>query len=199
MRVSILSPFHSTAVRTKAASAAVVKRRDSVGIFAAVTALYLFGFLFLFGDLSIRTGLGASVFVIDDPLAQMLQPRPEPFMYEPIALVDLWVIRYLFSPVNLLLGLSLSVLVGLNLALSYLAIRQPQSCGVAPASGLLASIPALLAGSACCAPVLLLVLGIQASALLLTVFAWLLPVGIALLIGSLVYLATRVDPMASHQ
>lgn len=95
---------------------------------------------------------------------------------------------------NLLLGFGLSVLVGLNLALSYLAVRQPASCGIGAGTGLLASIPALLSGTACCAPVILIVLGIQASALVLSLFVWLLPIGTGALLVSLVYVATRIDP-----
>jgi hypothetical protein len=59
-----------------------------------------------------------------------------------------------------------------------------------------ASIPGLLAGSTCCAPVLLVVVGIQASGLVLAAFVWLLPVSVALLLGTLVYVAGKIDPAA---
>jgi len=42
-----------------------------------------------------------------------------PFQYEPIAVVQLGVVDYLFAPLNALLGLALAVLVGLNLAVAY--------------------------------------------------------------------------------
>lgn len=95
---------------------------------------------------------------------------------------------------NALVGLALSGLVGANLALSYLAVVQPRACGIGAGTGVLASVPALLSGTACCAPVILVVLGIQASAALLSLLAWLLPVGVALLLLSLAYLTTKVDP-----
>jgi len=39
----------------------------------------------------------------------------------------------------------------------------------------------------------LLAVGVQASAALLTAFAWLLPVGVILLLASLGYVATKID------
>ncbi len=46
---------------------------------------------------------------------------------------------------------------------------------------------------ACCAPTLLLVLGIQATAALITAVQWLIPLALVLLIGSLVWVAQKTD------
>lgn len=170
--------------------------RGSVVVFLLATAVYLAGFLVAIGDLNPRPGVGFSLFVVEEPLARALEPGPGPFAYEGIAIVDLAVARYLFSPVNLLVGIGLAILVGLNLGLSYLAVRQPASCGIGASTGVFASVPALLSGSACCAPVVLVVLGIQASALLLSLFAWLLPIGVFLFVVSLWFVARRIDPAA---
>ena len=86
-----------------------------------------------------------------------------------------------------------SGLVGLNLGPTYLAIVQPAACGIGAGTGLLASVPALLSGTVCCGPVILIAIGIQASGLLLTMFAWLLPLGVLLMGLSLVYVAGKVD------
>jgi hypothetical protein len=180
--------------RTGVASRGALRRRDAAAVFGVVTLVYLLGFLYALGDLSVRPGIGTGLIVVEDPLSRAFEPGPGPFAYEGIAIVDLAIARYLFSPVNLLIGLGLSALVGLNLALSYLAVTQPNSCGVGAGTGLLASVPALLSGTACCAPVVLIVLGIQASALVLTLFVWLLPIGTLALLGSLIYVATRIDP-----
>ena len=169
-------------------------RGESLLIAIGVAFVYLLGYLYAIGDLSIREGVGVGIEVpVEEPLVHMLG-RTGPASFEAVAFVDLEPFRLLFSPLNTLLGLGLAALVGINLALSYLAITQPRSCGIGAGSGLLASIPALLSGSACCAPVVLIVLGIQASGLLLTAMTWLLPIGIVLLIGSLVYLAGKIDP-----
>lgn len=169
-------------------------RWDVRAVMVASGVVYLLVYLYALGNLGVQTGLGRDVLVVADPLARMFEPGPGRFTYEPIAIVDLWVVRYLFSPLNTAIGLGLAILVGLNLGLSYLAIVQPRACGIRSGSGLLASLPAVLAGGACCAPVLLLVLGITASGTLMTMMAWMLPVGVLLLVGSLVYLARFIDP-----
>jgi hypothetical protein len=137
--------------RTSTVSRYAFGQRRSAGVFLSVTSLYLLRFLYLVGDLSVRGGLGVSILVVETPLTHALRGRPEPFMYEPIARLDLWVVRYLFSLLSLLFSLAVSILVGLNLALSLLAISQPRSCRMEPVSVILSSVPALLAGSTCCA------------------------------------------------
>jgi hypothetical protein len=91
------------------------------------------------------------------------------------------------------LGLVLSTLVGLNLAFSYLSLVQPKVCYGRPALGFLASLPALLAGAACCGSPLLLLLGIQATASLIALFGILVPIALLLLAGTLVVNVRRTD------
>lgn len=63
--------------------------------------------------------------------------------------------------------------------------RTPPACAVPGArTGLLASVPALLAGGACCAPALLLLVGIPGLGALAGLFAWLIPLSLALLLAS---------------
>lgn len=180
---------------TLAVSGGALGRRDSAGVLVIVTILYLGAFLWAIGDLRFQS-VGFDLLVVNEPLSRTFESAPGAYIHEPIALVDLWILRLLFSPLNVLLGLAISVLVGLNLALSYLAVTQPKSCGVGATTGVFASVPALLAGSACCAPVLFIVLGITASSTLLTLFTWLLPIAVGLLLVSLIYLAGKIDPTA---
>jgi hypothetical protein len=103
-------------------------------------------------------------------------------------------VTYLFS-LNTFFGLGIASLVGLNLGLTYLAWRQPAACGIgSSSSGFLASIPAVLSGTACCGPVVLIVLGIQASGIIVTAFQFLLPIAVVLLLGSLVLVGRQIDP-----
>jgi len=134
------------------------------------------------------------VSVVADPLGKFLQPELGPFMFTPVARVSLGPVTYLFS-LNTVFGAVLAGLVGLNLALTYLVWRQPKACGIGGKSGgLLASVPALLSGTACCGPVVLIVLGVQASGVLLTGFQFLLPAAALLLVGSLVLVGRQVNP-----
>ncbi|MDJ1431471.1 hypothetical protein [Halostagnicola sp. A-GB9-2] len=177
---------------TRAATLLVVRRYDSLAITTVVMIGYLVAFLWAVGDLAFRPDVAADLVVIDDLLGRMFD-RTGPASFEAVAMVDTGVVRILVSPVNVAIGLLLSGLVGVNLGLTYLAIVQPAACGISAGSGVLASFPALLSGTVCCGPVVLIALGIQVSGLLLTMFAWLLPAGILLMLLSLVYVAGKID------
>jgi len=151
------------------------------------------------GDLARAVTPGVvGVLVVDRPFARLFESMG-PFQYEPIAFVQLSVVDYLFAPLNAAIGLGLAVLVGLNLAIAYGAWRWPAACGLPEsggaegATGLLAGIPALLSGTVCCGPAILLVIGVQATASLLAVFQWLLAVAVVLLVGSLFVASRRVQ------
>jgi hypothetical protein len=180
--------------RTPAVIQGALHRRDGRGVLFVGTVTYLVVYLWAIQDLAFRRGVDVSVLVVDRPLQRMLESAPGAFSYEPIMLLEFGFGTFLFSPINTALGLGLALLVGINLALSYLAITQPKSCGLSAGSGVLAAVPALLAGSACCAPVVLIVLGITATGPILAVLPWLLPLGVVLLIASLVYVAGKIDP-----
>lgn len=177
---------------TVAATSLVVRRYDSLVLAAVIAIGYLAAFLWAIGDLAFRPDVAGNLIVVDDPLSRMFD-RTGPASFEAVAMVDTGVVRLLVSPVNVAIGLSVAGLVGINLGLTYLAIVQPASCGIGAGSGLFASLPALLSGTVCCGPVVLIALGIQASGLLLTMFAWLLPLGIILMLLSLVYVAGKID------
>ena len=177
--------------RTRSAAGLVVRRRDSLSVFVTVTVIYLLLYLWAIGHLSQGLG-GVDLLVVSDPLSKLLQPELGPFSFTPVARVALGPVTYLFS-LNTVLGLGLAGLVGLNAALTYLVWRQPSACGIGRSStGLLAGIPALLSGAACCGPVVLIVLGVQASGVLLTGFQLLLPLAVAVLLGSLLLVGRQV-------
>lgn len=100
----------------------------------------------------------------------------------------------LVSPLNIAIGLVLGTLAGANLAITYLALRQPRACRFNRATGVLASVPALLAGGACCAPAVVLLLGLQVSSLWIATFQALIRVSAALLLLSLALILRRTDP-----
>ncbi|MDG5759107.1 hypothetical protein QA600_07110 [Natronococcus sp. A-GB1] len=177
---------------TGQASRLAVSRLDALAVAGLVAAAYLAGYLWSTDRLSVRAGLGGSVTVVDEPLARAFE-RTGQLQFEPVALVDLWVVRLLVSPIDVLVGATIAGLVGLNLALAYLALVQPRSCGLGAGAGAAASVPALLSGTVCCAPVIVIALGVQVSGTLLTVLPWLLPLGVVLLLGSLVYVGGLVD------
>jgi hypothetical protein len=84
--------------------------------------------------------------------------------------------------------------VGANVGLTYLGLIQPKACGLESSTGVLAGVPALLSGAACCGPTILLVVGVQASATIITGFQFLVPLAVVLLVGSLLAVGRQVDP-----
>jgi hypothetical protein len=190
--------------RAASASRVAVTRRDGQAIVAGVGIGYLLGYLVVLRQLLGGTGtLGLQVAA--NPVGRAVESTG-PFAFEPVALVDLVVVQLFVSPLNLAIGAGLAGLVGLNLAVTYLAYRHPAACGIDTArsnaggtgaeggAGLVAGLPALLSGAACCGPVVLLAVGVQASGLLLSVFGVLVPLAAVLLLGSLLYVARSVDP-----
>ncbi|MFO7926299.1 MAG: hypothetical protein ACQET5_03645 [Halobacteriota archaeon] len=192
---SYAARFGRVVSRTRNATALTLRRREPRIVLVSVTVGYLLTYLWAIGHLA--TGLGGyEVTVVADPLAKLLRPALGPFSFTPVARVSLGPVTYLFS-LNTLLGLGLAILVGLNLALTYLAWTQPKACGLRESSsGVLASLPGLLSGAACCGPVVLIVLGIQASGVLLTAFQFLLPIAAFVLVGSLLLIGRQVEPRA---
>jgi hypothetical protein len=150
-------------------------------------AVYLVGLGYL--------GLGPWGFdltVVADPLARTTQLR-SPFQWEPVALVVAGPFELLFSPLNVVLGSLLAGLVGVNLAVSVVAYRGPAACRLGPGAGAAAGLPGLLSGFACCGPTVLLVVGIQASTAVLTLFRWLIPLTVLALVGTLLWVGTKVE------
>lgn len=179
--------------RTGYAIRASLGRHDARAVFAGTTVGYLLAYLYALGHLAPGGG-GVGVTVTPDAANRFLQPSFGAFSFEPVAAIALGPVTYLFS-LNTILGLGLSALVGLNLALTYLVWRQPTACGLGTKSaGAAASIPALLSGAACCGPLLLIIVGVQATGLLLTAFEFLLPLAAALLVGSLLLVGRQIRP-----
>lgn len=179
--------------RTYAALVAAASRRDARLVSLGLGTGYLLVYLATVGDLSVGPGSSPlTVRTVED--RSLAFSTTGFFRFEAIALVTVGRITYLFSPLNLAVAGVLSALVGANGALSYLGIVQPRACGLEASSGVFASLPALLSGAACCGPTILLVVGIQASATLVSGFQLLVPLAGVMLVGSLLLVGRNVEP-----
>jgi hypothetical protein len=156
----------------------------------AVAAGYLVLFLLALGDISAG---GHGFEALTTGWTRMFD-RTGALTFEPIAQLTVPGATVLFSPINMTIGILLAVLAALNLTVTYLAFRQPQACRFNRSTGIMATLPALLAGSACCAPAIVLILGLQVSSLFITVFQVLIPVSVALLLLTLALILRRTDP-----
>ena len=190
---SPLGRLEGAVSRTLAATTEVLRRRDATLVVAGTAAGYLLIYLYALGHLAPGIG-GFDVTVVSGALKKFFQPELGPLSFTPVARVSVGPVTYLFS-LNTVLGLGIAGLVGLNLGLTYLAWRQPAACGIGSSSaGFLASVPAVLSGTACCGPIVLIVLGIQASGIIVTAFQFLLPIAVVMLLGSLVLVGRQIDP-----
>lgn len=145
----------------------------------ALALLYALLYLYAIGDIDLgRTGWSWQA--LDWQWSRLLARRG-PWHFEALAMLELGYLVLLLSPANLALAGVLAALLGLNLH-GALALRARAHCtlgqGAASSAGLW---PALLAGGACCAPSLLLVLGIPGLGAFVSLFAWLLPLSLLLL------------------
>lgn len=173
------------------ASKEVLTSREYLPIFLGVVFLFQAVFMVAMQDISLNSGSSYGFQVVQD-LTIMFEQRA-PFQYEPVAQLDIGLVNILISPINIGLGLLLAVLTGLNIVFAYISWRQPDVCKANKSTGLLSSVPALLAGSACCAPVIPLLLGIQITSALLIFISILIPIAILLLVVNLIVAAGQVD------
>ncbi|KTG11521.1 hypothetical protein AUR64_03180 [Haloprofundus marisrubri] len=177
--------------RTALAVRGSLSRRAGKAVFASVAVIYFV--LYSVGLRHLGVGDGSiEVVVVADPLARATE-QIAPFQYESVAFVALGPVEYLFAPVNAAIGVGLAVLVGVNLSVSWMAWRGPSACHIGPGAGLTAGVPGILSGFVCCGPTVLLVVGVQASAGLVTLFQWLVPLAVVLLFGTLLWVGSRVD------
>jgi hypothetical protein len=186
--------------KTLVAVRGTVVRRDARAVLVGVTLVYLGLYLYILGHLRFTGGGGFEYFVVPDPLSRMFQTTGT-LAFEPVASLVAGPLQLLVAPVNVAIGGLLALLVGVNLAVSFLAWRHPAACGIgsgAKSSGVLAGLPALLSGTACCGPVVLIAVGIQASGVLIASFGFLVPAAALLLVGSLLYVGRKVDPTVAQ-
>ncbi|MEF8891505.1 MAG: hypothetical protein V5A31_09335 [Haloferacaceae archaeon] len=159
-------------------------RRD--GRAAALVVLFGYPAVYLaaLGHLSFGGAGGLDAFVVADPLARMVEAR-SPYSYEPVARVVAGPVVWLVSPLNVALGGLLGALVAANAAVGVVSYRAPAVCGAGARSGPLAGILALLGGATCCGPAIFFLLGLQATGALVGAVSALVPLSVALLVGTL--------------
>lgn len=170
-----------------------IRHRRRLGLLVSIVGSIYFG-LYLWGIGHLAPGLGGwGLTVVSNPLATFTTPALGPFSYRPIARLQIGAFTYLFS-FNSVIGLALAILVGMNVAGSVLLWRQPTTCGLRGASGgILAGVPGLISGTACCGPIILLVVGVQASGVIITAFELLVPAAIGILTISLVVIGRQIE------
>lgn len=176
-------------------------------IFGVAGTLILVLYLLAIGDLAISTSgrwsSAPGVRIAPDALFKARAP----WLFEPMLEVHFGAhLAAFLSPVNLLLGVSVAALAGLNIAVAAYGARQAVACRRPGYSRSLAVLPAFLLGFACCVPTFVLALGAGTAAAILPVLLPIrplfYPLTLVLLLGALVWGGHRVrsarsDPMVA--
>ncbi len=150
----------------------------------ALGGAYLVGYLIVIGDLSLARTSGWHGAVAAAWHEMWLKARSL-VQFEAIAQLQAGRVVWLISPLNLAIASVIAALVAINIHGAIEIRRQPAACRPGGSSaGLVAGLPALLAGGACCAPALIILLGLPALGAFAGLFGWLVPVSIALLVAS---------------
>ena len=143
------------------------------GIIYACFYLFAIGDVDLVGSSQWRAQLGQIDF------GHLLRAR-SPFLFEAVALLQAGNVLLLISPLNLLITGALAALLGANVH-GALALHQNPACRTGNGRMFGGALPALLAGSACCAPSIVLLLGIPGLAAFSGFFAYLIPMSVVIL------------------
>ena len=158
---------------------------------ALVTAFYLTAFLLSLGDLAIDGAVRPISATVAGGGAELMLRQRAPFQFEAVAVIGLPGAVLLLSPLNVATGLTLGLLTGVQIGLVGIARRCARACGLHPLSGLLSGLPGLFAGSACCAPILFLLLGLQVTTAVVTTISLIIPAAFVLLVAGL-FVTARV-------
>lgn len=161
----------------------------AIGI--AVFVLYLILYFYFIGYL---------IFIVSEDFTfrwlpswqDLIWRQRSPLLFESVAMYKTPLFTLFISIPNLIIGIILSLLVAANIVASIYSFQALGLRGVRSLGMLAGTIPALLSGAACCTPLLVLLLGIQLSAGLLGVFAFLVPLAIVLLLASLLWSLNRI-------
>ncbi|MBI4278818.1 MAG: hypothetical protein HY660_10215, partial [Armatimonadetes bacterium] len=132
-----------------------------------------------------------SIYVLERWASKMWKPIA-PFYYEAIAAIYLPNLVIFISVPNLLMGLTLGALLGVNVALVAYGLRTAPACGRTGLSGLVGALPGLLTGFACCVPTLALVLGANFALAAIAIRGVFFPASVTMLAASVFWTAHRI-------
>lgn len=139
-----------------------------------VGVVYGLFYIYAIGDVTFYGPPAWGGYIAELTLERVFTARST-LMFEAVAVIEMGWLVWLVSPMNLAITLVLSGLLAANIH-GVLYIRaHPDTCS-GGGSGLVGAAPALFAGGACCAPSLILLIGIPGLGALSAFFGWLVPI-----------------------
>lgn len=163
---------------TEAPAADVTGRSRSIAF--AVGVVYGLFYLWAIGDITFYGPPAWGGYIAELSLDRALSARST-LMFEAVAVLEAGYLVWLVSPVNLLVAGVLCGLLAANIHGALWIRAHPVACRRGQGGTLAAALPALFAGGACCAPSLILLLGIPGLGAFAALFGWLVPISIVAL------------------
>ena len=183
-------PYRNVVVRYLKGVFDVISLRRSKVIILVVGTAYLLLYLLATGVLVVSSTPHPFDVQISEQWPALIFRQRTPFNWEPIGLLSLGWIQVFLAVPNIVFGLAIAALVGVNIAVSAYTYTARKVCRINPSSSILAAAPAFLTGIACCGPTLLLSLGIASTAVtvaFVAVLPVLLPLALIGLLGSMLW------------
>ena len=164
------------------------------GVLAGI--FYFFLYLYSIEDISPKSPSEKIDFFILHTWKKQILKSKGVFIWEGIGAFSLGEFYIALSPLNIALGVILSLLVGLNIAILLYGRKYPGSCPLNVNKGILGIFTGLLGGFACCVPTFIIILGPAFSGL--TIFfirlrVFLIPLTLILLLWGALWGLRRIN------
>lgn len=164
--------------------AKILKNRSH--LYIGIFVYHVYFLLYYWSIDYLNFGFEKSVIWWSSQWQALLFKRVSLFLFEPIGLIQFMGIQVLISPVNILIGFFLGLLVFFNIVASIYIYSLPKQCRIDyKYNGLIGILPSFLTGFACCVPSVLIplasILG-STTSFLTTIFQWFLPLSVLLLV-----------------
>jgi hypothetical protein len=153
---------------------------------------YAVFYLYAVGDVDVGGPPAWNVATVEMTIERVLAARV-PFQFEAVAMMEAGVVVLLLSPLNILMAVLLGMLLAANLHGALYLHGNPR-CRAGAGGALGGAMPALLAGGACCAPSLILLLGVPGLGAFSALFPWLVPLSIVALIVNRIWQRRQSAP-----
>lgn len=164
-----------------------------IAVFILYVLIYLAATQFFVFDKRVAAEEGFFIIKIAENWQELILNQRAPFLFEPIGILYLGGLKFFIAPINILIAALLGLLVALNISVSYYSFRTLALRGAQGIISLLGTIPAIIGGATCCVPLLILLIGLQLTATLVTVWSFFVPLSFILLIGTLVWALHRTE------
>ena len=169
--------------------------RRSRAILSIVAISYFLFYLVVTGIITFSSQGTFNLFISDSWPSLILRERT-PFNWEPIGFLSIGFITFFLAIPNIVFGILTAVLVGANISVSAYTYSARKTCKINPSQSVLAAVPALLTGVACCGPTFLLSLGIASATVtvaFVSVLPFLFPIALIGLVGALFWAGWRIN------